>query len=445
MNLKTIKLRLVLTLLSLCCVSFGPAAEPTEQTSGVIQWQAPVTVATGPAEVGPWRMNESEFNYVDDASVALRDDGEIALVWADNERKDVFFQRYSSGNEVRFEAPSRVSRSPGIFSWLPRVVFGEGEQVYAVWQEIVFSGGSHGGEIFFARSTDGGGSFNAPVNLSQTVNGAGKGRVTEKRWDNGSLDIAVGPRGEIVVAWTEYQGALRLRRSTDGGRSFSAALQVTGSAERPARGPSLAFGKDQNLFLVWTLGGAREADIQMARSTDGGQSFAAPQTPFPSSGYSDKPDLAADAGGTLHLAFAESSGGPFAPSQLRYARLDASGEPLGEAKPVANDMGGGGESAPSLALDTEGGVYILWEQDSTVGDFARGLGIGVSLDAGASFAQASLVPGSLDSEGGINGSLQGELASKLSVNSSGRVAVVNSHFRPGQQSRVILIRGQREQ
>jgi hypothetical protein len=35
--------------------------------------------------------------------------------------------------------------------------------VYVLWQEIVFSGGSHGGEIFFARSRDGGQTWSAPA------------------------------------------------------------------------------------------------------------------------------------------------------------------------------------------------------------------------------------------------------------------------------------------
>lgn len=37
-----------------------------------------------------------------------------------------------------------------------------GEEIAVLWQEFVFSGGSHGGEAFFSRSTDGGRTFSGP-------------------------------------------------------------------------------------------------------------------------------------------------------------------------------------------------------------------------------------------------------------------------------------------
>ena len=44
-----------------------------------------------------------------------------------------------------------------MFSWLPRMRSRPAiERSVVLWQEIIFSGGSHGGEILFARSNDGG-------------------------------------------------------------------------------------------------------------------------------------------------------------------------------------------------------------------------------------------------------------------------------------------------
>ncbi|MDX1579156.1 MAG: hypothetical protein R3266_11765, partial [Gemmatimonadota bacterium] len=169
-----------------------------------IAWSEPVAVDTGPAVIGPWRMNESVWRYVDDPTVALDADGGVGVVWVDHARKTVLFQRYGAGRGdaastdsgqdpvAVLDAPTEVSRSPGVFSWLPRVALAPGDPstVYVFWQEIVFSGGSHGGEAFFARSTDGGRSFGPPVNVSRSPEGDGKGRLTERRWQNGSLDLA---------------------------------------------------------------------------------------------------------------------------------------------------------------------------------------------------------------------------------------------------------------
>ncbi|MCH7937702.1 MAG: exo-alpha-sialidase, partial [Proteobacteria bacterium] len=149
-------------------------------------WDEKIEVASGGGYKGPWRMNESEFDYVDDPTVAINERGFVGVAWADQSRLDIFFQIYESGGGKRFEEPVNVSANPRTFSWLPKIVIGSGDagEAYVLWQEIVFSGGTHGGEIFFARSTDGGKTFSDPINLSNTIAGDGKGRLTRRRWDN---------------------------------------------------------------------------------------------------------------------------------------------------------------------------------------------------------------------------------------------------------------------
>jgi hypothetical protein len=107
----------------------------------------------------------------------------------------------------------------------------DASHVYVLWQEIVFSGGTHGGEIFFARSTNGGKTFSDAINLSNTIAGDGKGRITSRYWHNGSLDLAMGPQGDLYAAWTEYEGNLWFSRSTDQGDSFSDPLRIAGGPD----------------------------------------------------------------------------------------------------------------------------------------------------------------------------------------------------------------------
>lgn len=150
-----------------------------------------------------------------------------------------------------------VSRSPETFSWLPRLEVTPGRPAvfHLLWQEILFAGGSHGGDILYARSTDGGKTFSAPLNLSGgSKAGDGKGRTSRERWHNGSLDIAAAPDGTVVAAWTEYEGRLLLAVSRDSGETFSAPEHIGGSDERPARAPSLAFAPDGELRVAWTDG-----------------------------------------------------------------------------------------------------------------------------------------------------------------------------------------------
>jgi hypothetical protein len=410
-----------------------------------VKWDDPIRVATGDAHAGPWRMNDSRFHYVDDPTVALQPGGGAAVAWVDNRDQNVFFQAYGADGQPKLPEPVHVSGTPGVFSWLPRVVTSEGGQhVYVLWQEIVFSGGTHGGEAFFAHSDDGGRTFSKPLNLSNTTAGCGKGRLTEEHWHNGSLDLAMMPEGTLLATWTEYQGPLRLSRSTDGGDSFSEPIHVAGSDDRPARGPSLAVGTDGTVHLAWTVGEQPDADIHLAHSDDDGRSFGSAQTLHETEGHSDAPKIAAGPDGSLHVAYAESPEGPFRDYHVRYAKRPRGQRSFDEPKRLSQAEGSPRSAGfPHLALDDRGHVYLLWEQYPDFRKRPRGLAFTRSTDGGETFAQPETVPGTDDPALGINGSLQGLLMRKLDVE-EGRIAVINSRFRRDEQSRIRLFLGHAE-
>jgi hypothetical protein len=429
------------SVIALVLAILSPVAKSGDRTD--IVWHEALVVAAGEAHVGPWRMNESDWRYVDDASVALDENGMAAVVWADQAQQDVFLQRYDRDLAPQLDAPTNISRSADTFSWLPRVLIAanEPDTIYVLWQEIIFSGGTHGGEILFARSQDGGETFSEPVNLSITQNGAGKGRLTERRWDNGSLDLAEGPAGEVWTAWTEYQGRLRISRSSDGGRTFSEPKHIAGSDSRPARAPSVAVDGDGRAHLAWTVGEDPAADIRYTIFDSRDESFEAPRSVDATGGHADAPKLAVGNNGIVHLVYAESPGGPRQRAHIRYTRARA-GErfrvPEDISIPHAERFASVG--FPSLAI-AGAKLYVLWELFSGLGQRSRGLGMTRSTDDGEHFAGPEIVPHSGESDWGFNGSLQGLLMRKLAVNDAGDIAVVNSTFQQGERSLVRLIRG----
>lgn len=410
-----------------------------------ITWRTPQDIATGDAHRGPWRMNRSEFNFVDDPTVAINTRGEIAIAWADHPQQDIFFQRFNTNGEAQLNQPINISRSANIFSWLPKIIITDDDpaHIYALWQDIVFSGGSHGGEIFFAKSTDAGETFGEPINLSNTTAGAGKGRLTARSWHNGSLDIARGPQGNIYAAWTEYEGRLHFATSTDGGETFSDPILLAGGeGDNPARGPDFAVGKDGTIHLAWTIGEDNAANIHYARSTDRGESFSEPRPIHESDGHADAPKLAIDHNGTLHLVYAESPNGMFRQSHVRYTRLQPGAESFDEPRDITgkhrNEFASVG--FPALSVDGENSVYVIWELYPSLRGRPHGLGITHSPDAGDTFAAPAIIPGTDDRDLGFSGSQQGLLMRKLAVNDAGAIAVVNSFFNDGEESRVRLIR-----
>src|SRR4030095_7830730 len=216
----------ILALVSSGGSSFGA---PFDAQSPITS-RPPLEIASGGGQRGAWRHNESNYDCVGDPTVALDSQGNAVVAWADQRQKDIFLQVYNRDGKPRHKNHVNVSRSPKIFSWLPRVALSSAQpsDAYILWQEIVFSGGSHGGEIFFARSRDGGANFSEPLNLSNSINGDGKGRINKENWHNGSLDLAIVPAGTVYAAWTEYDGPLWFSRSADGGESFSKPMSVGG-------------------------------------------------------------------------------------------------------------------------------------------------------------------------------------------------------------------------
>jgi len=393
-----------------------------------LHWLPVVEIAQGGGTKGPWRQNDSHYDYVDDGTAVFLPGGALAVAWVDQRRKEVLLRVLDGHGKPRGE-PVDVSRSPATFSWMPRLASGEDGALNVLWQEIIFSGGSHGGDILFARSPDGGRTFSAPLNLSTSKGGDGKGRLSRDIWSNGSLDIAAGPNGSVIAAWTEYDGALWLARSRDGGRSFMAPQRIAGAASLPARGPALAVGDGGLVYLAWTVGEDEDADIRVALSRDGGASFAPPVLVGAPGARADAPRLALERGGRLHLAYMEQAG-KGAPV-IRYARA---GQDLRFGALRTLSTLGAGATAPQLGVDGQGRVHITWEQ-------ADRRGMWHALDAGSGFGHPSFIPGSADAQG-RSGSQQGILGSKLAAGRDGAVAIVDSRLTQGRGSRVWLMRGQ---
>ncbi|MEJ7932244.1 sialidase family protein [Ramlibacter sp. AN1015] len=423
------------------------AAPAAGQAGLPLRWQPPLEIATGAGLRGPWQQNDSRYDFVDDPSVVLAGDGSLVVAWVDQARKALLVQRRRPDGSAA-DPPVEVARAPQTFSWIPRLALvpGAPQRVLVLWQEIIFSGGSHGGEMMFARSDDGGRSFSPPLNLSRSRGGDGKGRIDPSIWHNGSYELVADADGRVVAAWTEYDGMLWVSASQDGGRSFAAPRLLAGAdGQRPTRAPALAVQPGGAVYLAWTEGDNPAADIRVARSEDGGATFAAAQVVAPDPGYADAPSLALDRQGTLHLAFGHSESGPLGRQRILYTRSADGGRSFEPPRAISTPLPRPHVSAgyPSLAVDGRGGVYVVWELHPHPQQRPRGLGMAVSADAGARFSAPVVVPGSLDPGGGTNGSSQGLLLRKLAVNGRGEVAVVNSSLREGSHSRVWLIRGHR--
>jgi hypothetical protein len=120
-------------------------------------------------------------------------------------------------------------------------------------------------------------------------------------------------RGRCYVSYMNFsRETIETRRSTDGGRTWSAPVSVD-ALRRPAivNGVQNVVRPNGNLLLLFSVfGGPSGAEIAEARSTDGGLSFGAPFRVAPFEGAEVSwmrapPFVSADvdAGGTVYLAW----------------------------------------------------------------------------------------------------------------------------------------------
>ena len=166
--------------------------------------------------------------------------------------------------------------------------------VYSAWSDFGSSSSNYG-DIVLSRSTDGGETWGAPVNISSAVNSGSH--------DQG-VNIQTGPNGEVYVTWAIYDSwpsdetALGFAKSTDGGLTFSPAVRAienikgvrnsgAGKANRAASFPSMAVdisggSNSGTIYIVWNnigvpgVNSGGDRDIYLIKSSDEGETWSDP-------------------------------------------------------------------------------------------------------------------------------------------------------------------------
>jgi hypothetical protein len=285
---------------------------PGEDTGSVSTTQSEPSLAVSPPHIVVG-FNDSNpvssfsgYANSDTAGVAFTDDAGIAgpqsgdTVLTVNSAGDFYFAMLSSdaaGNPnigvsrstdhgVTFSAPadaSTTANDPAGFQdkeWLTVDTTGGARDgtLYLAWTNFRPDGTA---QIMFARSTDQGATWSAPLGLS--AQGPGFGH-------QGAMP-AVAPDGTVYVAWLDRATSqLLVRRSDDGGVNFANPVggggaivtinQIPGLMPGSIRANSflsIAVGPDGTVYVVYAARvGADNGDVFLVRSADQGQTWSAP-------------------------------------------------------------------------------------------------------------------------------------------------------------------------
>ncbi len=188
-------------------------------------------------------------------------------------------------------------------------------------------------------------------------------------------DIAVDSANNIYVVW-EDSFIIYFAKSTDGGNTFGAAVQVSHTFE--SSDPSITVDADDNVHIAWQQGGVPDIDIKYAKSTDHGISFTTPVTVNGTPGENTRPDIASH-GNNVYIVWnvwdedergvsldRSIKGGGFG-ADVRVHSVDD--RPIGK---------------PAIAIGTGETIYIVWADAIGFGRFNARLA--TSTDQGLSFS-----------------------------------------------------------
>lgn len=268
----------------------------------------------------------------------------VQVLWEDSTpgNSDIFLARSTNGG-VSFGAPVNLStNAPNstCYDWAS-----SGRALFVLWTDAISTTNS---EVMLRRSIDDGLTFQPVVNLSQT---AGQSLCP-------AIDVAGG--GLVYVAWTDGSSGndeILLRRSTDGGTTWLAKQNVSATAGASGNPKIAAFGP--NLYVMWEEGTAPSREVYLRRSTDGGATFGPAVNVSASAGDSFRPRFTVT-GPVVIVTYRDETPG----NAEIFVRISTNG---GAAFGAATNLSANsGRSTSQRVLISGMFIFIIW-LDATTG------------------------------------------------------------------------------
>lgn len=310
------------------------------------------------------------------------------VLWVASVKDGHVLLRRSEDFGAHFAAPVRVNvAAEDVYAtgeYAPKVASGPGETLHVAWTVKPVAGWT--GDIRYARSTDGGKTFSAPL----TVN---RERTPVMR---GFTSLAVDATGNVVVAWIDAGDAerahaegkepvgfsIRRARSDDGGASFGAGERWLEHSCECCRTTLVADAGGGFVAFVRGVFGDNIRDHALLALDAAGKAAPPARATFSNWQIPACPDhgpgLAVGADGTRHGVWYEASSGP----AIWYGQLHADAPPSHRVR-----LAGAGAGHADVTV-TGATVRVAWLQVSAAG---YALQVRRSDDGGASFGAPETV------------------------------------------------------
>ena len=239
-------------------------------------------------------------------SIALGPDGQTYIVWVDcrndpacETNTDIYFARSADGGQS-FDAEVLVSDDGASFANSPKIETDSFGNIYVVWHD---NRTGNSWDVYLSKSEDGGASFLPSVRVNDYVSSVYQYEP----------DLAVDSSGNIYISWNRYYYDADLEQwdydvvmatSANGGATFGSNVKVNDGSDWQYKS-SIKVGPSGNVYVAWTdRRNEGISDVYFARSTNGGRTFSenirVNDTPEQSQGY---PEMALDEDEVIYVVW----------------------------------------------------------------------------------------------------------------------------------------------
>ena len=221
-------------------------------------------------------VNESTPGGQHLPSIALGPDSQICIVWVDcrndpacETNTDIYFARSADGGQS-FDAEVLVSDDGASFANSPKIETDSFGNIYVVWHD---NRTGNSWDVYLSKSEDGGASFLPSVRVNDYVSSVYQYEP----------DLAVDSSGNIYISWNRYYYDADLEqwdydvvmaKSANRGATFGSNVKVNDGSDWQYKS-SIKVGPSGNVYVAWTdRRNEGISDVYFARSTDGGNTFS---------------------------------------------------------------------------------------------------------------------------------------------------------------------------
>jgi hypothetical protein len=317
--------------------------------------------------------------------LALDGSGALHVAWADDSgNPGIYTIRYARSFDGGRTFSGAIDISSGDTASLRPRLATFGQSVYLVWMQ---DGAGDQKDAMFARSVDGGASFSAPINLSNSA-----GESLEAR-------IAVTPTGVIVVVWDEGSPSrhIAIARSSDGGASFEAPRSIAAVATPPGCPPGgvgncetvypgVAIDRGNgNVYVVWHDRIGTQPQVLFSRSTDGGTTFTSPKNISNAPVHAHCASISVGFSGKILVAYESRKDLTDHKHDAMFVQSSDHGDTFTAPIDLSNSPPWALSDYPWAAEAPDGTIIVGWEDNAASGGDLDAV-IAVSRDGGATFS-----------------------------------------------------------